>query len=223
MKILSIDTSSKICGVTISDNENILIHLSNDDEKTHSVKLMPMVDTAFKSTNLTLDDISLLAVCTGPGSFTGVRIGIATIKAFSDVKHIPIVGVSSLESLAYNVIENDLKTEISEAIKATTNTSILGNLESTLICSLIDAKNNNVYCGLYSLNKNETGNIICNQIEMFAEDIDIAISKIKATIVGSKAINNKISNIEVLDIENEETVSNILRQKFHNIIFVTTF
>ena len=53
-----------------------------------------------------------------------------------------------------------------------------------------------------------------------AEDIDIAISKIKATIVGSKAINNKISNIEVLDIENEETASNILRQKFHNIIFV---
>ena len=220
MKILSIDTSSKICGVTISDNENILIHLSNDDEKTHSVKLMPMVDTAFKSTNLTLDDISLLAVCTGPGSFTGVRIGIATIKAFSDVKHIPIVGVSSLESLAYNVIETDIESEISRTLKETTNTNNLGNLESTLICSLIDAKNNNVYCGLYSLNKNETGNTFCNQIEMFAEDIDIAISKIKATIVGSKAINNKISNIEVLDIENEETASNILRQKFHNIIFV---
>ena len=108
MKILSIDTSSKICGVTISDNENVLIHLSNDDEKTHSVKLMPMVDSALKSTNLSLNDISLLAVCTGPGSFTGVRIGIATVKAFSDVKHIPIVGVSSLESLAYNVIENKL-------------------------------------------------------------------------------------------------------------------
>ena len=131
MKILSIDTSSKICGVTISDNEKVLIHLSNDDEKTHSVKLMPMVDSAFKSTNLTLDDISLLAVCTGPGSFTGVRIGIATIKAFSDVKHIPIVGVSSLESLAYNVIEK------------------ISDLENTLICSLIDAKNNNVYCGVY--------------------------------------------------------------------------
>ena len=55
---------------------------------------------------------------------------------------------------------------------------------------------------------------------MFAENIDIAISKIKATIVGSKAINNKSSNIKVLDIENKETVSNILRQKFHNIIFV---
>ena len=113
-----------------------------------------------------------------------------------------------------------IKSEISRTIKATANTNNLGNLESTLICSLIDAKNNNVYCGLYSLNKNDTGNTFCNQIEMFAENIDIAISKIKATIVGSKAINSKISNIEVLDIENKETVSNILRQKFHNILFV---
>ena len=103
MKILSIDTSSKICGVTISDNEKILIHLHNDDERTHSVKLMPMIDKALKDTNLKLDDISLLAVCIGPGSFTGVRIGIATIKAFADVKNIPVVGISSLESLAYNV------------------------------------------------------------------------------------------------------------------------
>ena len=220
MKILSIDTSSKICGVTISDNENILIHLSNDDEKTHSVKLMPMVDTAFKSTNLTLDDISLLAVCTGPGSFNGVRIGIATIKAFSDVKHIPIVGVSSLESLAYNVIETDIKSEISRTLKETTNTNNLGNLESTLICSLIDAKNNNVYCGLYSLNKNDTGNTFCNQIEMFAEDIDTTIAKIKATVIGSKAINNEFSNVKASDIENVETASNISKPKFHNIVLV---
>lgn len=54
MKILSIDTSSKICGVTISENEKILIHLHNDDERTHSVKLMPMIDKALKIQNLLL-------------------------------------------------------------------------------------------------------------------------------------------------------------------------
>lgn len=70
MKILAIDTSSKICGVTILEDDQVLINLSNDDEKTHSVKLMPMIDEAFKNTNLSLDDISLLACCTGPGSFT---------------------------------------------------------------------------------------------------------------------------------------------------------
>ena len=133
MKTLAIDTSSKICSVTILDDKNVLINLSNDDEKTHSVKLMPMIDTAFKETLLTLDDINLLACCTGPGSFTGVRIGISTIKAFADVKNIPIVGITSLESLAYNVIN-----------KANSN---------TLVCSLIDAKNSNVYCGVFQFLK----------------------------------------------------------------------
>ena len=131
MKILAIDTSSKICSVSILEDENVLVSLYNDDEKTHSVKLMPMIDEALKKTNLTLDDISLLACCIGPGSFTGVRIGIATIKAFADVKRIPTIGVTSLESLAYNV-EN-----------ISTN--------SDLICSLIDAKNGNVYYGLYKM------------------------------------------------------------------------
>ena len=161
MKILSIDTSSKICGVTISDNEKILIHLHNDDERTHSVKLMPMIAKALKDSNLTLDDISVLAVCIGPGSFTGVRIGIATVKAFADVKNIPVVGVSSLESLAYNVLD-------------------CINIENTLVCSLIDAKNNNVYCGIYSFKQsNNSNSVICNQIDMLAENIDITISRIK--------------------------------------------
>lgn len=164
MKTLAIDTSSKICSVTILDDKNVLINLSNDDEKTHSVKLMPMIDTAFKETLLTLDDINLLACCTGPGSFTGVRIGISTIKAFADVKNIPIVGITSLESLAYNVIN-----------KANSN---------TLICSLIDAKNSNVYCGVFQFLKNENkknteNNEICNQICIFTDDIDNSINRIK--------------------------------------------
>lgn len=63
MKILAIDTSSKICSVAIFEDNNQVIELHNDDEKTHSVKLMPMIDKAFKTTDLTLDDINLLACC----------------------------------------------------------------------------------------------------------------------------------------------------------------
>lgn len=189
MKTLSIDTSSKICGVTIADDENVLIHLSNGDEKTHSVKLMPMIDEAFKSTNLTLDDINLLAVCTGPGSFTGVRIGIATIKAFSDAKHIPIVGVSSLESLAFNVA-----------------------LENTLVCSIIDAKNSNVYCGLYSFS--HKANLQCTKLDMFAEDIDTSINKIRAFItnVTTNALNN--SNFTTIVFVGDGSV--VYKEKIEN-------
>ena len=159
MKTLAIDTSSKICTVSILDNDDVLINLYNDDEKTHSVKLMPMINKAFNETNMNLQNMDLLACSIGPGSFTGVRIGIATIKAFSDVTNIPVVGVSSLEGLAYNVKD-----------KAS---------DLTLICSLIDAKNNNVYCGLYNFKGND-----CNKLSMFAEDINMTVSK----------INNILSN-----------------------------
>lgn len=167
MKILAIDTSSKICGVAILEDTQVLINLSNDDEKTHSVKLMPMINDAFNQTNLSLDDISLLACCTGPGSFTGVRIAIATTKAFADVKNIPVVGVTSLESLAYNAI--DLNTD--------------GNI----ICSLIDAKNNNVYCGLYKINKENHNS--CDTISIFTDSIDNSLSKVRG-IVTSLDFNN---------------------------------
>ena len=210
MKILAIDTSSKICGVAIIENEKILIKLINDDEKTHSVKLMPMIDKAFKDTNLSLDNISLLACCTGPGSFTGVRIGIATIKAFSDVKNIPVVGITSLESLAYNVKKISKPT--------------------SLICSLIDAKNENVYCGLYNFSND------LNYANIFAENIDITISKISNIINekqftdvifvgdGSKIYKEKLENslknsifaTENDDVQNIISIANIAFNKYNN-------
>lgn len=210
MKILAIDTSSKICGVTIMENEKALIKLVNDDEKTHSVKLMPMIDKAFNDTKLSLDDISLLACCTGPGSFTGVRIGIATIKAFSDVKNIPVVGITSLESLAYNVKQISKPT--------------------SLICSLIDAKNENVYCGLYNFSND------LNYTNIFAENIDITISKISNIINekqftdiifvgdGSKIYKEKLENsfknsifaTENYDVQNIISIANIAFNKYNN-------
>ncbi len=125
MKILAIDTSSKICSVSVLEDKNVLIENHNDDEKTHSQKLMPIIDETLKHANLTLDDIDLLACSQGPGSFTGIRIGISTVKAFADVKNIPIIGVTSLEALAYNVKSNNL------------------------VASIVDSKHDNVYFAMY--------------------------------------------------------------------------
>lgn len=131
MKILAIDTSSKNASVAILEDQNVLIELNNNDEKTHSQKLMPMIDEAFQKTKLSLDNIRLISCCLGPGSFTGVRIGISTSKAFIDSKNILGVGVSSLESLAYNLNQEGI------------------------ICSLINANNGNVYAGIFEIAKNE--------------------------------------------------------------------
>jgi len=155
VKILAIDTSSKICSVSILENERVLMELKNDDEKTHSQKLMPLVDEAFSRTGLSLDNIDLLACCVGPGSFTGIRIGIATMKAFADTKKIPTIGVTSLEGLAYNVTEEN-------------------------VCTLIDAKHENVYMGIYRLQPDNTYVTVLEK----AVTVDEAIEELKKRNLG---------------------------------------
>lgn len=169
MKILAVDTSSKNCSVAIVEvdenkNFNVIVEKNSDDEKTHSQKLMPLVDSALKENNLSLNDINLLACCLGPGSFTGIRIGIATVKAFADAKNIPTVGVTSLESLAYNV-----------GIKNLTCNEHLSNNSNlnTIICPIIDCKNENVYSALFSCKNNtylQIGDNIAENVNIVLDD-----------------------------------------------------
>ena len=126
MKILSITTSSKICGVAILEDLKIIKEINLNNGLTHSEALMPLINQVLKVTNLTISSIDLLVCDIGPGSFTGIRIGISTVKAFVDALNIPAIGVNSLDGLTYNVI---------------TTTGV--------ICSLIDAKKNNVYCEIF--------------------------------------------------------------------------
>lgn len=152
MKILSIDTASSICSVAILEDKKVIKEIENDDANTHSVKLMPQIEQILKETNLTLNDIDLLACDKGPGSFTGIRIGISTIKAFNDVTNIPSIGITSLMGLAYNI---DFQ---------------------GYICSLIDAKNNNVYYGLFDNTKKQyvkNGDYLAENINSVTEILKI--------------------------------------------------
>lgn len=139
MKILSIDTSSKICSVSVLEDNNVIVEKNIDDSLTHSQKLMPMVDDILKEQSMKLTDFDLFACSIGPGSFTGVRIGVSTVKAFCDVTNVPVTAVSSLEGLAYNTL----------------NSKFANN--ENIVCSLIDAKNDNVYCGIF---RNESNHFI---------------------------------------------------------------
>jgi len=136
LKILSIDTASNICGVSILEDTNLICRLDRNTTKTHSENLMPMIEQAFNKSNLTLKDIDLLVCDKGPGSFTGIRIGIATVKAFHDSLGIPCIGVNSLETLAYSIKKDGL------------------------IASILDCKNDNCYFALYELKNSEYTEII---------------------------------------------------------------
>ena len=103
MKILSISTSSDVCSVALMENEILIKELNIADKKTHSENLMPLIQELLNSTNTMLSSINLVLCDKGPGSFTGIRIGIATVKAICEVHKIPVLGVSSLDALSYNV------------------------------------------------------------------------------------------------------------------------
>lgn len=148
MKILSIETSSNVCSVAILEDNKVIKEISNEDGNTHSIKLMPQIEQIFKETNLSLQDMNLLVCDKGPGSFTGIRIGISTIQAFCDVTKIKSIGVPSLMALAYNI-----------------------DFEG-YICSLIDAKNNNVYYSLFEHSQHkyrQIGNYLFDDISNITE------------------------------------------------------
>ncbi len=164
MKILAIDTSSPICSVAILENDNLVDEINLDDGRTHSENLMPLIDSVLKRNKLDIKDIEMISCSVGPGSFTGIRIGVSTIKPMAEILNIKIASVTSLEVLARN-IEN-----------------------AETIVSLIDARNNQVYCGIFDQKYNK-------KEEYLADDISNVIEVLKKyeniVLTGSGTILHK--------------------------------
>ena len=126
MKILGIDTSSMATSVAVIEDNKLICEYTINTKKTHSQKLMPMIENMLSISDINISEIDMIAVCEGPGSFTGLRIGIATAKAIAHVNKLPIVGINSVELLAGNM-----------------------NLCDKKICSILDAQRTQVYMGQY--------------------------------------------------------------------------
>ena len=176
MKLLSVETSSKLCGVSIIEDEKIIDVLEKDNGLTHSESLMPLISNILEKNNLKISDFDGFICDIGPGSFTGIRIGVATVKAFVDSSsNATFTGVSSLEALAHNSSDNGL------------------------ICSIIDANNDNCYFALYNL-ENKTYKEIIEPIASTYSEMLNKLSKYSntnITFIGDGAAyykNNIIDN-----------------------------
>lgn len=127
MRILSIDSATECASCAVIDDNKLLGEISLNDKKQHSVILMPIVDDLLKELKLTIKDIDGFVVSKGPGSFTGLRIGMSVIKGLSQGTKKPFVSVSSLDALAYNMAYT-----------------------GGIICPILDALRDNVYTALYT-------------------------------------------------------------------------
>ena len=132
MKILALDSSGLVASVALLENDNLVAEFTVNNKKTHSQTLLPMLDEVVKAAGIELDTVDAIAIAAGPGSFTGLRIGAATVKGLSLALDKPIIPVPTLEGLAYNFWGSD-----------------------RLICPIMDARRNQVYTGIYEFCKEE--------------------------------------------------------------------
>lgn len=150
MKILSLDASATSASVCIYDADEckIIGDFFINTKLTHSQTLVPMIDATLKSTQTNLSDIDCFAVNTGPGSFTGIRIGVSVIKGIAMANSKPCISVSTLESMAYNIIDSD----------------------DVVVCACMDARRNQVYNALFNIND--------AKVERLCEDRAISIDQL---------------------------------------------
>ena len=150
MKILAFDSSGMVASVALTEDDILLGEYTTNHKKTHSQTLLPMLDELMKMLSMDVKDVDVLALANGPGSFTGLRIGAATVKGLSLALDKPVVTVPTLLGLAYNMWGSD-----------------------HVICPLMDARRNQVYSALYYC-----GEKLERVSDYMAQDIDEVISQV---------------------------------------------
>ena len=189
MKILGIDTSTMAANVAVLEDDKLICEYTINTKKTHSQKLMPMIENMLKLSDLDIKEIDAIAICVGPGSFTGLRIGMATAKAMAHVNNIPLIGVNSLEILGANM-----------------------DLCNRNICSRLDARRNQVYMNKYILKDDK----ITELEEISIKPIDELLEEISSSnedwvLVGEAVYKYKEKIEEISNITIPSPANNITK------------
>lgn len=162
MKILSLDSSATCASVALYDAQAQKIIGENfiNTKLTHSQTLIPMMDALLSATKTDINEIDYFAVNTGPGSFTGIRIGVSVVKGMAMANDKPCVGISTLESMAYNFID----------------------LNDIVVCACMDARRNQVYNALFRVDEGVVERL-CDDRAISVEDLISEVSKIDSKII----------------------------------------
>lgn len=155
MKILALDSSGLVASVALLEDDNCIAEYTINYKKTHSQTLLPMLDEVSRMIDLDMKTIDAIAVAAGPGSFTGLRIGSATAKGLGQALNKPLIGIPTVDGLAYNLYGTD-----------------------KVVCPLMDARRNQTYTGLYEFVKKEEQ----YELTVIKEQCAVALDEIIASI-----------------------------------------
>ncbi len=181
MKILAFESSAKSASVAVTEDGRLISECFVNAALTHSKTLMPMVDNALNQADCKIDDIEAFCVNTGPGSFTGIRIGAAAVKGLALCNNKPCAGTSTLESIAYNFTDTDC-----------------------IVCAVMDARCNQVYTALFKCG-NGAVKRLCEDKAVLIDELSDELSKTDGLIylagdgaeICFKAFGGKISNVRL--------------------------
>lgn len=153
MYVLGIESATPVAAVAVAGDGGILAERMVFNQRTHSVNLLPMIKAVLEESEIGRQGLTGIAVSGGPGSFTGLRIGMSTAKALAQVWDLPVVGISTLETLAYPLAMHD-----------------------GLICPLLNARKNEIYTAIY---ERSGSGLACLSGPMSARPEELADSLLK--------------------------------------------
>lgn len=159
MKILALDCSAVSASCAISEEEKIIASSYVNVKLTHSETLLPMVESTLASAKLTLNDIDAIAINNGPGSFTGIRIGISAVKGMAEPRNLPCAAVSTLYSIA-----------------------CLHKNFSGIVCAVMDARCNQVYNAIFKIENGEITRI-CEDRAVLIDEVISELDQMKDNII----------------------------------------
>ncbi len=148
MKILAVDTSTHIASVAIADDRSVSAEYTLEVTNMHTARLIPLIDEVLRYTGCDLKQMDAFAVGLGPGSFTGVRIGVGTIKSICYALQKPVVGICTLDAIAFGLKD-----------------------AGHPVCAMLDARRNEVYAAIYNPPPTRCSEVMCVSIERLAEQI----------------------------------------------------
>jgi len=173
--ILSFDSSAVTASAALTDGDKIINSDFINAGLTHSETLLPMIKSVMKEH--TFDELEAIAVTAGPGSFTGVRIGIATAKGLAFEYDTPCISVSTLEAIAYNFVD-----------------------ENAVVCAVMDARRMQFYNALFEV-KNGTVNRLCDDRAISIEDLAAQLTEYDRVIVAGDGAKLCYDNLSLDTIE----------------------
>lgn len=169
--ILSVDSSAVTASVALTDGENVINNEFVNAGLTHSETLLPMIKRVLGDTKVS--DLDAIAVTAGPGSFTGVRIGVATVKGIAFEKNIPCISVSTLEAISYNFAD-----------------------ENIIVCAVMDARRMQFYNALFEI-KNGKAIRLCDDRAISITDLREDLKKYDRVVIAGDGAKLCFDNINL--------------------------